>query len=117
MLSVLATPLIRLWNQAAPALETVFDGRPRRTITVTQGDLDEMRAAEPERSEIVVFGCPQLTLDEALHLASRLSGAQASRFLEDAGGPEGRANHRYLSPSVRKGDTATLRLPPCKSQS
>ena len=48
-----------------------------------------MRAADPERSDIVVFGCPQLTLDEALHLASHLSGAQASRFLEDAGGPEG----------------------------
>jgi hypothetical protein len=48
-----------------------------------------MRAGDPERSDIVVFGCPQLTLDEALHLASHLSGAQASRFLEDAGGPEG----------------------------
>jgi predicted aconitase len=63
----------------APDLETVFDGRPQRTITVTQGDLDEMRAADPERSDIVVFGCPQLTLDEALHLAGRFSGAKVRK--------------------------------------
>ena len=58
----------------APDLESVFDGAPQRAISITQKDLDEMRTRNPEHADLVVFGCPQMTLDEVSQLAERFSG-------------------------------------------
>ena len=63
----------------APDLKSVFDGKPERTITVTQGDLDALRTQRPEEAGLVVFGCPQLGGDEAVALAGRFDGGQVRR--------------------------------------
>ena len=63
----------------APDLASVFDGEPERTITVTQGDLDALRADDPGRAALVVFGCPQMTFEEATALGERFAGRRVTR--------------------------------------
>jgi predicted aconitase len=58
----------------APDLQSVFDGAPAEVISVTQRDLDDMRTADPNQSDTVVFGCPQMTFEETSQLAERFSG-------------------------------------------
>jgi len=58
----------------APDMKTVFDGEPEETITITQKDLDGLCFGQPEDAKMVVFGCPQLTLDEAVGLAAHFEG-------------------------------------------
>ncbi len=58
----------------APDLKSVFDGAPARTITITQQDLDSLRARRPERASIVVFGCPHMTFDEANEIGTLYVG-------------------------------------------
>jgi len=63
----------------APDLKTAFDGEPESTITVTRKDLDEMRLQAPDRATMVVFGCPQMTYEEAIELGKRFNGAKVKR--------------------------------------
>jgi predicted aconitase len=63
----------------APDMRAVFDGEPEETITITQKDLDALRFAKPESANMVVFGCPQMTVDEALELAPRFEGKRVRR--------------------------------------
>lgn len=59
----------------APDMKTAFDGeKPDATITITQADLDGLRTREPGNADLLVFGCPQMSFDEAVALASRFSG-------------------------------------------
>jgi predicted aconitase len=63
----------------APDMRTVFDGEPEETITITQKDLDDLRFDKPESADMVVFGCPQMTLDEALELAPHFEGRRVKK--------------------------------------
>ncbi|OHD64434.1 MAG: hypothetical protein A2176_00510, partial [Spirochaetes bacterium RBG_13_51_14] len=58
----------------APDLKTAFDGKPESTITITQKDLDDLRTRRPERATSVVFGCPQMTYEEAMDLSGQFKG-------------------------------------------
>ena len=63
----------------APDLKSVFDGNPEGTITVTQEDLDALRTNQPQRAGTVVFGCPQMTYEEACDLAVRFQGKKTKK--------------------------------------
>lgn len=58
----------------APDLKTACGGEPRETITITQKDLDSLRTKSPDDAAMVVFGCPQLTMDEAIVLSQNFEG-------------------------------------------
>jgi predicted aconitase len=58
----------------APDLKSVFDGEPETTITITQKDLDDLRSRKPDAATAVVFGCPQLTYEEAVELGRAFAG-------------------------------------------
>jgi hypothetical protein len=65
----------------APSLEAVFDAEPAEVVTVTQEDLDELSEAPEiqEQSGLVVFGCPQMTLEEAEEIGTHFVGKQVNR--------------------------------------
>ena len=63
----------------APDLKSVFDGEPEETITITQKDLDGLRFEDPQEADMVVFGCPQMTFDEALELAPHFAGKRVKK--------------------------------------
>lgn len=61
----------------APDIKTAMDGKdPVETFKVTQADLDSMRADQKtiDQTDVVVFGCPQLTVQEVLKLAPAFAG-------------------------------------------
>jgi predicted aconitase len=58
----------------APDLVTVFDGDPKEVITITQKDLDSLRFKDPGSATSVVFGCPQMTYEEAVILGQHFVG-------------------------------------------
>ncbi len=60
----------------APDLETAFGGRPHDTLTISQSDLDSLRNASTQKQDLVVFGCPQMTLKETLILSKRVAGSR-----------------------------------------
>jgi hypothetical protein len=54
----------------SPDIKTVFENTPpEATITITQDDLKNLQAKQPEKAELVIFGCPQMTYEEAVELA------------------------------------------------
>lgn len=57
----------------APDLKTAFDGAPPEIMEITQADLDALRTKDLHAG-LVAFGCPQLTLEEALALAPAFTG-------------------------------------------
>ncbi len=61
----------------APDMKTVFDNRPEAEITINQEDLDAMRYQGD--ADMVVFGCPQLSYDEAIDLAACFVGRRVSK--------------------------------------
>lgn len=63
----------------APDLKTAFGGAPQETITITQKDLDSLRTKSTADAGMVVFGCPQLTMDEAVALSQFFSGKKVSK--------------------------------------
>lgn len=59
----------------APDLRTAFGGKPAETLTITQADLDSIRGRQGALPrDIVVFGCPHMTLEEAVALSERFAG-------------------------------------------
>jgi cis-L-3-hydroxyproline dehydratase len=63
----------------APDLQTAFDGPPPETMEITQADLDSLRMKDPARADLVAFGCPQMTLDEAVALAPAFAGKRVKK--------------------------------------
>lgn len=63
----------------APDLKAAFHGEPEDTITVTQKDLDELRAQDVHRADLVVFGCPQMTFEEAEAVTEVFSGRRSKK--------------------------------------
>lgn len=61
----------------APDVRTACGGQPVETVTITQADLDALRNGNGSPAgKIVVFGCPHLTLDEALELSQQFAGTR-----------------------------------------
>jgi hypothetical protein len=60
----------------APDLETASGGRVLETHTIRQADLDALRASRQMQKEsaVIAFGCPQMTLDEALEVGRHFAG-------------------------------------------
>lgn len=58
----------------APDIETAFGGNSYDTLTITQSDLDGLREMSSQEQDLVVFGCPQMTLEETLDLSHRFAG-------------------------------------------
>lgn len=63
----------------APDLKSTFDGEPEETLIVTQKDLDELRAGDPDNADLVVFGCPQMTFEEASAVAEAFAGRHSKK--------------------------------------
>ena len=60
----------------APDLRTAFHGEPEETLTITQEEIDSLRSRWQDRPDLVVFGCPHLSLDEATSLCERFRGRE-----------------------------------------
>jgi predicted aconitase len=66
----------------APDIKTPLGGKdPVETFKVTQADLDAMRAARDvqDKTDVVVFGCPQLTCHEAQQIAPAFIGKEVKK--------------------------------------
>ena len=66
----------------APDLKTALAGKePVEVFKVTQADIDSMRAPKEvqAQTQVVVFGCPQMTCHEALQLAPAFVGKQVDK--------------------------------------
>ncbi|AFV00309.1 aconitase X [Simiduia agarivorans] len=66
----------------APDEATAFRGRePEQVITITQADLTAVRANQEiqNASKIVAFGCPQMTLEEALATGEHFVGKKVKK--------------------------------------
>jgi predicted aconitase len=64
-----------------PSLDAVFDKEPE-VWTITQRDLDAVRwerKRQDEEAGMVVFGCPQMTLDEIKEVARYFIGKKVTR--------------------------------------
>lgn len=53
----------------APDIKTAFGGDPPETATIGQPDIDSIRTTHPHACDMVVFGCPQMTYEEAMQIA------------------------------------------------
>lgn len=62
----------------AQTIKEPFDGEPEETLTINQEDLNRLSnpVSDPE---LVVFGCPQMSLEEALELGEPFRGQQCKR--------------------------------------
>ncbi len=64
----------------APDLNTAFMGaQPESILTITQGDLMNLQSKKNDRAELIVFGCPQMTYEEAINLAEYFKGRQSKK--------------------------------------
>ncbi len=65
----------------APTLDAVFDRDPEQEIVITQRDIDELRRerTKQDTADMVVFGCPQMTLDEVCAIGGRFVGKKVKR--------------------------------------
>jgi len=64
-----------------PSLDAVFNDEPDEVITITQKDLDSLRLDKPKQEDtgVVVFGCPQMTLEEAQQVGQHFVGKKVKR--------------------------------------
>jgi hypothetical protein len=59
-----------------------FGGRPPpQTVTITQADLDAVRDSQDAQAaaSVVVFGCPQMTVDEAAEIGRHFVGRRVRK--------------------------------------
>lgn len=65
----------------APTLEAALGSEPDETITITQKDIDAIRLSKPKQEEcgMVIFGCPQMTLDEVKDTGKYFVGKKVKR--------------------------------------
>ncbi|MBI1319733.1 MAG: DUF521 domain-containing protein [Candidatus Hydrogenedens sp.] len=64
-----------------PSLDAVFDKEPEQTITITQKDIDAIRWDRQKQGTagMVVFGCPQMTLDEVKDVGRHFVGKTVTK--------------------------------------
>jgi predicted aconitase len=58
----------------ASDLNQIFDREPEEVMTITQSELDALRSFKNSRPEMVVFGCPHMTLKEVQEIGERFRG-------------------------------------------
>jgi predicted aconitase len=65
----------------APSMKAVFPNEPEEVHTITQKDLDDLRAtaAVQKSSSVVAIGCPQMTLEEALDVGRHFVGKKLAK--------------------------------------
>jgi predicted aconitase len=63
----------------APDIKTAFGGAQYREITIRQSDLDAIRTKKSGDADLVAFGCPQMTCDEAAELLGMFSGKRPGK--------------------------------------
>lgn len=59
----------------------LFNDTPVETVTITQADLDKVRdsRALQQSAKTIAFGCPQMTLEEALEVGSHFRGKRVTK--------------------------------------
>jgi len=64
-----------------PDIDAVFDKEPEETITVTQADIDAIRWEKEKHGEagMLIFGCPQMTIDEVKDVGQYFVGKQVTK--------------------------------------
>lgn len=64
-----------------PSLDAVFDKDPEQIITITQKDIDAIRWDRQKQGTagMVVFGCPQMTLDEVKQVGQHFVGKTVTK--------------------------------------
>jgi len=64
-----------------PSLDAVFDKDPEQVITITQKDIDAIRWDRQKQGTagMVVFGCPQMTLDEVKQVGQHFVGKTVTK--------------------------------------
>ncbi len=60
----------------APTMKDIFDREPDEIITITEEELASLRSFEKSKPEMVVFGCPHLTMSEVKTLGEFYRGKQ-----------------------------------------
>ena len=88
----------------APDMKTAFNGEPEEILTVTQRDLDELRAEDAGSADLVVFGCPQMTYDEAVEVAGMFAGRRSKKPVWFCMIPEARKRFEKSEAWARIGD-------------
>ena len=66
----------------APDASTAFGGRPPpEMVTITQADLDAVRDSQEMQAaaSVVVFGCPQMTVEEAVEIGRHFVGKRVRK--------------------------------------
>jgi hypothetical protein len=64
----------------APTLKEALQGKePEETITITESDLRGLRSFEGKKIDLVIFGCPQLTLAEAQAIGEHYVGKRVTK--------------------------------------
>lgn len=62
----------------APTVEAAFQGcEPERVVTITQDDLEKMRAELTDpygKIDFALFGCPHITIDQVAMIAAKVRG-------------------------------------------
>ena len=59
----------------APDIKSAFDADPAETVTIDQAGIDRIRTADPQACDLIVFGCPQMTYEEAMQIAPHFQKA------------------------------------------
>ena len=63
----------------APTLKDALQGKePEEIIAVTDADLNGLRSWQGKKIDLVIYGCPQLTLAEALAIGEHYVGARVT---------------------------------------
>jgi cis-L-3-hydroxyproline dehydratase len=64
----------------APTLKDALQGKePEQTITITEAELKGLRSFEGKKIDLVIYGCPQLTLAEAQAIGEHYVGKRVSQ--------------------------------------
>jgi len=64
----------------APTIKDALQGRePEETIRITEANLQGLRSFQGKKIDLVIYGCPQLTLAEAKALGERYIGKRVSK--------------------------------------
>jgi predicted aconitase len=100
----------------APSLAAVFLDEPEEVHTITQKDIDDVRAttAVQQDSAMVAIGCPQMTLDEALDVGRHFVGktlATPTVFHLVPGAHDAFMEHEIGRASVRAGVEVATHCP------
>jgi cis-L-3-hydroxyproline dehydratase len=83
----------------APDIQSAFGGgKAEQTITITQDDLKSIQTKQPDNAELVIFGCPHLTYEEAVDLAGHFAGKRLKKSVWFCMTPEAKARFEKTVP-------------------